>query len=225
MLGGDPFEKGWSFGLNIQQRMDIKEMFYAGLREGMIPQRPDQKKLGYLVEHPFTLTMDGGKLPFFVGFIDLIFPIHNLVIDWKTTSSWNYAKTSEDLKVNTQVLVYAKVLQHLRRELGLPESEGFKVAHGSFLKKTPRNYKQIEAGEPRTRYVDTEVSWVEALQRWDECVTMARDMVALAQQAEDWYDIPEPTNKKESCEAFGGCEYKDVCFARLTKEQWHEGQK
>lgn len=219
-LGKKPFEAGWALDLDPYERIDVKDMFKAGLAEGLIPENPPD--VNFLVEHNFTFSFPNGSLPFLVGFVDLCFPEHNLVVDWKTTSSWKYAKTKRELETNTQVLIYARALQSIRRDIGLPESEGFSVAHGVFLKKTPYNYRDIENGESRTKYISVDVSWANVEKKWVECSKKAEEMMEVASEAEEWYDIPDPANKPDPCNMYGGCEYKAVCFHQLNKAQWLE---
>ncbi len=114
------------------------------------------------------------------------------VKDWKTTSSFEYAKSERDLAENIQLNTYA--------EAGFrvwPDSEHARLTHVYFRTK----------GRPESKLVTIRRSREEITQRWQYAESVVRIMVDVAREptAET-----VPGNRK-ACNAYSGCPHRGNC--------------
>lgn len=81
------------------------------------------------VEHPVSTTLAGVAIS---GFCD--FSANGVIYDWKTTSNIKkYGKSSEELKKDTQMLIYARAI--------FPQRELISLAHGQYQTKGKPEFK------------------------------------------------------------------------------------
>jgi len=135
--------------------------------------------------------------PPLVGYIDILDlsdPKQPVVIDHKTTSSWNWAKTSEQLRNDPQMIAYA---QHALYECSAADT--VEVSHIQYRTK----------GAPDARRVSAVLSREHVEQHWAELVELAAEM----KKASLLESVEEAEPNYSSCGAFGGCPYADTCAA------------
>ena len=149
-----------------------------------------------LVEQGFDLTPKGWAARV-RGRIDLIDPDTNQIIDHKTTSSFNYMKTEEDLATDTQAVIYSAVA--LSGALGHKFNEPlrFTLNYGTTKGATrtaivSRTFTRAELEEP-LHLIGGEVS---------EQLTTSKAL--------KWSEV-EPNY--QSCDKYGGCVFSDECTA------------
>jgi RecB family exonuclease len=146
------------------------------------------------------LKLEAAGLPA-LGYIDVL----NLrddppeVLDWKTTSSFQWAKTADDLLRNVQMTVYAKATHAMFDQLGLAPPEAVRVTHVALLTKAPHEARRTTALMDRATM---EANWAHV-----ERTVGEMKEVALAQTP----DKVAPT--KSSCSAYGGCPFRGRCQA------------
>ena len=116
-----------------------------------------------------------------------------MVLDWKTLSDQQYAKTEEELASNTQLLTYAK---HI---IDLSDAPVVRLAHATI---------PTRKGTGTFRYVDVAADVVQDYHTSTFLPAVA-EMKATA-QAEAPADVP-PT--LSACSAFGGCPFRGMCDA------------
>lgn len=146
------------------------------------------------------LKLEAAGLPA-LGYIDVL----NLkddppeVLDWKTTSSFQWAKTADDLLRNVQMTVYAKATHAMFDQLGLAPPEAVRVTHVALLTKAPHEARRTTALMDRATM---ETNWAHVERTVGEMKTVARAQTP---------DKVAPT--KSSCSAYGGCPFRSRCQA------------
>lgn len=141
----------------------------------------------------------------FVGRIDVLAPEQALVVDHKTTSSLQYAKSEEELQRDPQMLAYAYEV------LARTDADTVRVAHNVLLTRGSGH-----------RYTEAELSRAEILSGWKrlEAVTDAMKATAL---------VPSPTEVPatwSACSAYGGCPYREQCqSAKLAERSPYDGME
>jgi hypothetical protein len=162
------------------------------------------------------------RLPPFVGFIDHLMLRENppRVIDHKTAKNRRYATTEGKLAEDVQVLAYAALPLVLRPEVGV-----IRCLHNVFLKD--------DSADPYSVAVDVTLEKVQ--RTWADIRQAAADMQLVREvapkvvdpsnpfvRANNWQRVKSAIEEgcaQESCNAFGGCAFKDACFGRATAEQ------
>jgi PD-(D/E)XK nuclease superfamily len=177
-----------------------------------------------------TSMHDGSPLPAgwdatppFVGFIDQLLLWENppRVTDHKTAKNRRYATTPAKLAEDDQVLSYAAVPMVLR-----PDVDIVSVRHDVFIK---------EEGGPDPYCVEATVTYDKVRKTWDDIRQATIDMELVRQvaprvvdpvnpaaRANNWQRVRsavEEGRAQDACQAYGGCEMRDVCFGRATAEQ------
>ena len=135
--------------------------------------------------------------PPLVGFIDLYETSDEtcpVVIDYKTTSAWKWAKTEEQLKTDPQMIAYGQYAleQH-------PKANEVVVAHIQLKTK----------GAPESRLVSVELTREHVEQQWSELVALAAEM----KQTSYIDSVEEVPPTLSACGAYGGCPFADTCAA------------
>lgn len=155
--------------------------------------------------------LKGLPIPF-KGFIDcLVLPRGEdeipEVIDHKTTSSFRYAKTAEELTHDTQMLIYAK---HILENL--VEQEEIRLTHIAYLAKDPY-------GEARKTTVV--VSRELVFQRFEKIMKTVEQMLESAQ-----LPYNQQTKNTEYCYSYGKrCPYYSECHITLESTETEMSQK
>ena len=131
-----------------------------------------------------------------VGYIDLLLDGH--VIDHKSTSSFKWALSAEELGRDLQMLVYAKYALDQ-----LPKPRPIKLQHNVFLRKLPAKRRTTVA----------HVSPGAILERWGEIQNTALEMKRVAAGS-----CPEVAMGSQ-CHAYGGCPYASMCAGTISRGQ------
>lgn len=116
------------------------------------------------------------------------------VKDWKTTSSFQYAKSERELGENIQLNTYA--------EAGFrewPDLEHARLTHAYFLTK----------GRPDSKLVTIRRSREQIASRWEYAESVIR---LMADAAKEPTANPDLANRK-SCDAYRGCPHRGICVA------------
>lgn len=165
----------------------------------LIPHLPNPPQPRECVEW-FWQVYDGQSLePTMTGKIDFLqfLPSGNYVTDFKFTSSFRWALTEDELRVNPQAVVYAVVGAHLH-PMGnpdLPTRVRFLYGKKSGAPDSFSVVVQFDPGEALgyyKRYLEPEEQAIDALARFSR---------------------PEDTPYNESgCSQYRGCGYRDLCL-------------
>tara|TARA_R110000824_G_scaffold7794_8_gene35135 strand:- start:6794 stop:8269 length:1476 start_codon:yes stop_codon:yes gene_type:complete len=139
--------------------------------------------------------------PPLIGFIDLYDTMDTnrpVVLDYKTTSSWDWAKTEQQLTTDPQMIAYGQYAleQH-------PDANGVVVAHIQLKTR----------GAPESRFVSVELSRDHVQTEWSKLVDLASTMKEVSRID----DVEGVTPNLSACGAFGGCPYADTCAALGTR--------
>lgn len=191
-----------STGFSEEVLMRARPVFYA--------------LVGHLQSTPFTLKGDLVELDWSLpagadyplpsrGRVDLVLPVRNMIVDWKTTSGTKYVKTSDELVTDPQVIMYSDALAR----------QGIVTAPLDFL-----HAYTVTRGPERTVLVQTRVT--------PESLSIGRLKIAKTmQRMADVLALHNPTREDVqenilACSDFGGCPHRERCFG-LELETEQEG--
>jgi CRISPR/Cas system-associated exonuclease Cas4 (RecB family) len=146
------------------------------------------RALSPLVEAKMERPLRNGLL--FIGRIDLMVPDKALIVDHKTTSNLQYAKTEEELQADVQMLAYA---YEVHARTGAPE---ITVAHNVLLTRGTGH-----------RYTEATISEQTVLEGWRQIEAVTDQMMQTAKTEEP--DAVPPT--WSSCDKYGGCDFREQC--------------
>lgn len=137
------------------------------------------------------ITLDSINPPL-LGFVDLYVPGEvPEIIDYKTCSNWKWAKTSEDLETDLQMIPYA---MHAIEKTG---ADKVRVTH----------IQMITKGPPEAREASVLLDAEKVKEEWAGLNELAAEMRGTAQIAKA-QDVDGNLN---ACGAYGGCPYKEMC--------------
>ena len=177
------------------------------LRDGISPN--ENTREGRIASAGIHLLPEGGVLeieqgirlesmdPPLIGFIDVLDvsePWCPVVIDHKTTSSWQWAKTEEQLKTDPQMIAYARYALD-----EFPAADVVEVAHVQYKTK----------GAPEARRVAVLLGREHVDEHWEELKSVAEEMKKTSLLD----DVEEVPPNLSACGAYGGCPYADTCAA------------
>lgn len=150
----------------------------------------------WITEHEFFIpTVDAIRLH---GFVDLLCPNIGWIIDYKTSSSFNYAKSPEELAVDTQMMIYA----YMSYSQGfIPYDKSVTVAHMYVKTK----------GSPDARLVYKTVDYPHVLNVWEQKMDVVRSMVKTAELT----SVNEAAPNILACSAYGGCFFRSQCVVPI----------
>jgi hypothetical protein len=117
------------------------------------------------------------------------------VKDWKSTKSWEYAKSPHDLANNIQMDMYDAFARFVR-----PTTEYVRRSHV---------YSLTGSGEERGRKVTILASPEHSARRWEYVGGVARLILDVAKVPADQSNSVDGNAK--SCEAYGGCPHASYC--------------
>lgn len=178
---------------------------HEGLNLVLADARMPPRTEGVLVEHPrdYKLNLTSSGVPM-IGRIDLLDIRPGLgehaprVVDLKTTSSFRYLKSAEELARNVQLVVYAKYVQTFHVHEG-----AITLAHANVLSRGTG--VKFVTTEPLTRsHVDGMYGAIED--------TTKRMLVSA--RASTFEDVAPNWN---ACTDFGGCPFLDRCTKRVAE--------
>ena len=121
------------------------------------------------------------------------------VIDHKSIGNLDYAKTSEELAKNVQMIVYARATTVELERMGVPAPERVKVSHIAYQTK----------GRNIARKTSALVTQAQIEKTWGHIDATVRAMRETALTLTP--DRVTPT--KSACDAYGGCHFRDRCKA------------
>ena len=176
------------------------------LRDGVVPD--EETRAGRIAASGLHLLPEGVleieteiKLqdiePPLVGFIDVLDltePWCPTVIDHKTTSSWDWAKTEEELRCDPQMISYARY--------ALDEcaaADAVEVCHIQYKTK----------GAPEARRVSALLDREHVDEQWEKLRQLATEIKATSL----FDEVEEVEPNLSACGDFGGCPYADTCAA------------
>jgi RecB family exonuclease len=170
-------------GEKVRLFVDVVEKHLAGMKgEVLIEQRIDLE------------TFPGG--PPWVGFIDYLRDEHAgepmLVLDYKTTSDFRYAKTPEELRDDSQLNSYGWWAYQNGHEGPMM------LGHLYLLTRT-------KTPKPLPVYAPTDYETVRGV--WERDVETVKEMVEAAKVA----DVQELEPTPSACGMYGGCPYRSQC--------------
>lgn len=157
----------------------------------------------YLIEVPrdLNLGLTAAGVPM-MGRIDvLIPPVDGLVVvlDWKSTSSWNWLKTPEELARDAQGVVY---LKYAMKEY--PDATDGIFRHVYVRTKGGKGARTCQTDVLDRQYVD---DMYESLER-------TVDKMKRVARLKDPNDVePSPSE----CQKYGGCPYRGICPVTRSK--------
>lgn len=123
----------------------------------------------------------------------------DIIFDLKTTSSFAWAKSEDDLLEDTQAIIYAE--KEFRENPDLRDVELF--------------WLYVLTGEKKqSRPVKVRVAREHVAQEFARIETIVEEMVQIRLSGKTGLDLP-PT--PSHCSAYGGCAYKNVC--NLSSEE------
>ena len=185
---------------------EVHAVLEAYLRDGVEPD--EETRAGRIAASGLHLLPEGAleieqeiKLqdiePPLLGYIDVLDltePWMPVVIDHKTTSSWDWTKTEEELKSDPQMIAYARYALDQ-----CTAADTVEVCHIQYITK----------GAPEARRVAAVLDREHVNEHWEKLKEVAAEIKAtsLFDEVED----VEPN--LSACGAFGGCPYADTCAA------------
>lgn len=162
---------------------------------------------GHLVEHDWSLPNSSEQPLPARGRIDLVMESANAIIDWKTTASLRYVKSSDELDADPQVIMYTDAM----------------VRAGKI--KLPANFYHVYTttkGKPAALVVRTAVTADKlAIGRFKLATTMRRMQSILDKTDPTPQEVPANVL---ACQDYGGCPHFDRCFDAGKQEQ-HQQQE
>ena len=138
------------------------------------------------------------------GYIDCLDLSSNFILDYKSTSDFKYAKDSEQLANDVQMVSYAKWF------VDKYNLDGAEVGHLYLLTKNKK---------PKAKLVTAEISRNHANKIWNEKLVVVAEM---AQVVDCLYDKNNPTKDRTEelsptgattgvCDMYGGCPFRTKC--------------
>jgi CRISPR/Cas system-associated exonuclease Cas4 (RecB family) len=188
----------------IRDGVDFPQTREGEIAKSALDFLPPQKVT--VVEKKINLTGMGMSPPL-IGFIDAYVPPEHTtdgipeVIDYKSTKSWKWAKSAEDLKTDLQMLPYAAA----GLEMSPPVNDKIRISHIQLLTE----------GGTESRKVSTVLGIKHVIDEFQKLVTLAGEMKTTS-KIEDMNDVPGNTN---ACGAFGGCPYLEICSLANQKNR------
>ncbi len=175
---------------------------------------------GGLLHTDINIPKEAFELGYFTGFMDGLdlTPEHPGIFDHKTAKNRTYAKSPAKLLVDEQMLSYAAVLLAMP---GFERQEKVYLRHNVFLKDPEVPLEKGVYG------VDASVEVAAVAEHWRWVIDTAKSMVQWRQvpvgigvaRANAYEQVPSALQvmgyekgKKEACECYGGCPYKNACL-------------
>jgi len=163
--------------------------------------RPDRDAAPpYDVELDWALDTTGYPLPS-RGRIDLVLSDRNTVVDWKTTSSLQWAKTSDQLLSDPQVVMYLDAMVQ-RGAVSLPSTflHVYTTTKGTPTAQIVRTVVDAQSFSIGKAHI------YKVMQRMADVIARDPDMEGVEANI-------------LACTDFGGCPHRDRCFSTKKEEQ------
>lgn len=191
--------------MGTAQHKQIEDYFIHGktpdafLARAAIPHLPSRLSPGLGIEAPLDPPPLYAAGLQWKGFIDLLWCPDGVnttevsIYDHKTTKNMSWAKSPKELQTDIQLISYAKWAS-----IAFPSAQKFNLQH-TYLVTTTK-----DKVEPVATSVDRE----HVEECWTDLERMAGEMKALSDAKITW-ELATPN--WESCGAFGGCPFRDLC--------------
>tara|TARA_R110000824_G_scaffold22371_2_gene81978 strand:+ start:1809 stop:3152 length:1344 start_codon:yes stop_codon:yes gene_type:complete len=182
--------ENWLRSGEVPPDTDIGQRFLTGIHHLPEPS-PD-----ILVEYGF-LFEDGDV--HWRGFVDCVDPTGDMivVIDHKSTKNFYWAKKPEDLKTDTQGIVYAKAMM-----------DKFKVDVVE-----ARWVYYLMDGQPQSRKVSVILKKEHVEKEYKGLKILGEELLETKKTTTTGLDIPVQY-PNPGCQAFGGCDFGEICAAK-----------
>lgn len=122
------------------------------------------------------------------------------VVDWKSTSSMDYAKSAEELRKSVQMLSYAvwvaSQAARWERDLSAP-LQRVRLSHGVFR----------TTGAALARKTTTSIGLGELAGKWQRIEGVVESMKGVARLKV----VADAPRNLDACDAYRGCPFKDIC--------------
>lgn len=212
----DPFLPGWAGDLYPADQDLIKRLLSKAIDKGVLKRNPKQ---WVEAEIWMDLLAEEGEFPAvkLQGFIDVA---HERGIDdHKTTKSLKWAKTPEQLRQNTQLLVYAKAWLEDRRMDKIPDPPNVEMRHHYYVKDAYDPQVETRAADPPLTPREIDEAW-EELRRQSAKMRLLPVLKAPKDdvQAQDIWPTVEAAGspsdartRRGACGDYGGCEFAELC--------------
>ncbi len=159
---------------------------------------------------PLSNAADGTPRGFlgFIDHLDIRNPALPIVTDHKTTSDLKYAKTSQELEHDTQMLVYGwwVINQH-------PNATHVKLQHNAIPTRGGTSAVLTHAVVTREHIT----------KKWGEALAVMAEMDTY--QTKEVGDVPADGMKNGECERWGGCTYRAACMSAMFSSSPQKEEK
>jgi hypothetical protein len=187
----------------------VKALIHNGIKQGTIAVAPDGE-----TEKEFTLTLDT-ETPISINmFLDYL--TGESVDDHKFCGSTRWY-SADKLRRALPMNLYATacyILGHFPEDM-----ETVWLRYNLFVK---------DKNKPTTKRVEVEVKQEDLKAHFENIVVPnCQKMAKLAERdvgADDWSKVAGAEDKREGCQAYGGCEYLDICAGKVTVEEFRARQ-
>jgi hypothetical protein len=202
---GLPIPQAASAALGEATHKELETWLETGETRHLGPIARAALTLGPVLPKPGAVVVESnGELPLvdgikFVLRIDVLDfqsdPAVPRVVDWKTTSNFQYLKSSEELRRAIQMLGYAKYALTYYPADATPKT--VKVAHVGLLTR----------GSPQARYTEATLDVSEIESGWTRLQQLGRRMKEVS-----LLESPAQVRANKSvCQKYGGCPFKNQC--------------
>lgn len=183
----------------------IQKLITKAIEQGVLVRLPGRR-----IEQEFWLPcIDGVEI---TGVVDVL--LHDEIQDHKSTKDMRWAKSPAALKKNLQMLLYAKLAIEWAKARGAPPPQEITLRHNVFCK-TP-----MEDGDVIVQARSTKVTLQEVEKHFVELQVLASEMKLLSEHPErEWHEVRGPATT-ETCNAYGGCAFREICGGRESVAQY-----
>jgi len=202
----DLFPDGWDAEVSASDAELIRALIIQAIEKGVLRRLPNA-----VAELPFQYEAAQGASV--MGFGDYV--AEDGYEDHKTTKSFRYNKTKEELATNIQMLIGAAVVITRALQQGVELKEVW-LRHNYFLK---------DRVAPKVKPVETTVTADAVRKFWEEIVLpVTAKMVDWKRKlagttAEKWREIPKATSAGV-CRAYGGCSFAAICGGKESPSEY-----
>lgn len=154
--------------------------------------------------------VEGAEL---TGYIDVL---HGTTVeDHKTCKTFKYSLTpkglSEDLKMN----IYAWWFLNELRKNGVPD-QPITLIH-NYFSKDPNN--------PKIKQVKVDIDPGDLDESWEIIQELSSNMLEVINAKvpiKDWEEVPKTKTPEVDCNAYGGCDFKSICYRTGTVDSYQK---
>jgi len=207
----------WDFRLlePAKEGQLIRELVEEAVEKGLLSREADRCIEWSFTGEPFV---DGVRL---TGFVDWMVPSRAAVIDHKSVKNKRYRLSEAKMRMDPQLMLYAKLLLDFLRENGLPVPKEVEIRHVNYLKDLGTPKGERVSLNSRGQPIFVTVEHVE--EQWQSLVAVGHDMVKWSKvEAESWDRVP--CKGTECARMYGGCPFATICSGQETPEKYKARQ-